>query len=298
MIPDRIGHAVPVQSHRNRRHWLAKRRRGITATDVPAILGLSPFATPVDVWLDKTGRAEAKETTYAMERGIALESLLLGEYERTTTGATMLTVPVLAGHPDNPLALASLDGAANVDGDTRIVEVKTTSWRGRDDWWADDVPDHYVAQVSWQLYVCGLDSADMIADVAGEPIIVRGVQRSPEWEAYVVPLLHEWWQRHVLADVAPPADAIRDWDHLKLLWKPRPGISVPAGDDALWAASDYLDALAAEKRATEAKKRAGLVLREALAGADELLDPDGIRLASIDARGTLRVKPPKKEKNT
>lgn len=292
-----IGHAIAVQSHRNRRHWLAKRRRGITATDVPALLGLSPWATPVDVWLDKTGRAEVKESTYAMERGNALEALLLAEYARQTSGATLLQVPVLAGHPDDPLALASLDGAADVDGQQRILEVKTTSWRGRDDWWGDDVPDHYLAQVSWQLYVCGVDSADMIADVAGEPIIVRGVQRSPEWEAYVAPLLHDWWARHVVADVAPPADPIRDWDHLKLLWRPRPGVSVTATDDALWAAQDYLTAMAAEKRATEAKKAAGLVLREALEGADELIDPDGQRLASIDARGTLRVKPPKKEKS-
>jgi predicted phage-related endonuclease len=30
--------------------WLKDRRSAITATDVPAILGLSPFSSPIKVW--------------------------------------------------------------------------------------------------------------------------------------------------------------------------------------------------------------------------------------------------------
>ena len=38
--------------------WLAERRSGIGGSDIAAILGLSPWKTAVDVWLDKTGQRE------------------------------------------------------------------------------------------------------------------------------------------------------------------------------------------------------------------------------------------------
>ena len=285
-----IGHAVTLQHRRHRPHWLAKRRRGITATDVPAILGLSPWATPVDVWLHKTGRAKPTEVTYPMERGNALEALVLRHYAEQTK-AELLPVPVLAGHPDDPLAMASLDGAAIRDGQTRIVEIKTTGWRGREDWWGDEkgLPDHYVAQIAWQQYVCGIDVADAAADVAGEFVIVEDIERSREFEAYAVPLLHDWWQRYVVTDVAPPADAQRDWQALSLLWKPRPGVTVIADDQTVWDVAEYQRARDAEKKAKADKQEAGLKLREFMAGADLLTDADGNRLASISKTGSLTV---------
>ena len=36
-----------------RANWLARRRKGLTATDIPALFGLSPWRTPLDVWLSK-----------------------------------------------------------------------------------------------------------------------------------------------------------------------------------------------------------------------------------------------------
>ena len=40
-----------------REEWLAARRLGVTGTDISAILGANPWATPLDIWLDKTGPA-------------------------------------------------------------------------------------------------------------------------------------------------------------------------------------------------------------------------------------------------
>ena len=41
-----------------RAEWLKARRGGIGGSDVAACLGLNPWRTPVQVWEDKTGRAE------------------------------------------------------------------------------------------------------------------------------------------------------------------------------------------------------------------------------------------------
>ena len=41
-----------------REAWLDRRRAGIGGSDVAALLGLSRWKTPLDVFLDKTGRSE------------------------------------------------------------------------------------------------------------------------------------------------------------------------------------------------------------------------------------------------
>lgn len=294
-----IGHAVPLMSRPNRRVWLAKRRRGITATDVPAILGLSPWATPLDVWMDKTGRAEPTEVTYAMERGTALEALLLAEYQRRT-GADMLTVPPLAGHPTDPLAMASLDGAAVCDGEQRLVEVKTAGWRTRDDWWDESrqIPDHYLAQVGWQQYVCGVEVADVIVDVAGDVRMVRGIERSRDFEAYVAPLMAAWWRDHVLADVPPPPDPVRDYDALNLLWSPVPKVEAVADPDTFAACIEYAAHSAAEAAAKAAKREPRGLVRIALGEASRLVDDQGRSWAYLNVKGALTIKPPKEREDT
>ena len=39
----------------DRTEWLAERRKGVTSTDIAAIAGQSPWATALDVYLDKLG---------------------------------------------------------------------------------------------------------------------------------------------------------------------------------------------------------------------------------------------------
>ena len=50
-----------------REDWLQERRRGIGGSEAAAILGLSPWATPLDVYLDKIGEGEEVEETEAMQ---------------------------------------------------------------------------------------------------------------------------------------------------------------------------------------------------------------------------------------
>lgn len=292
MEAPRIGRAVTLQKRPNRSHWLAKRRKGITATDVPAILGLDPYRTPLDVWLDKTGRAKPVDENYAMRRGKVLEALLLTEYaQRTKT--MLLPVPILAGHPTNRIALASLDGAADhFPNPVRIVECKTTGWRGKDDWWDDtkQIPDNYLAQVAWQQYVTGLDFTDVIADVAGDVRIIGPIPRSIDWEAYVVPLIAEWWQKHVVGGIAPDVDPVRDYESMNLLWRPDPEQTRMADDDLIRLVDEYqrVSGLAKYNKALADAARGQI--RMAMKDASVLIDSwTGDKLASIDKRGTLRI---------
>lgn len=291
-----IGHAVALQTRPNRRVWLAKRRRGITATDVPAILGLSPWATPVTVWLDKTGHSAPVEPSYAMQRGNALEALLLAEYHRAT-GNPLLPVPVLAGHPEDALALASLDGATQTPDGPAILEIKTAGWRERDDWWDEtkQVPDQYLAQVAWQQYVAGIDTAFIVVDVAGDVRTIGPIPRSPDFEAYAAPLMHDWWKRHVIGGEPPDPDPVRDYQAMNLLWRPDPDQAATIDPEAMQWCLSYTAAARIRADAEATQKELRGQIRARMTHATALIDNDGNRWARLSKSGALTIKPPKEK---
>ena len=95
--------------------WHAHRRGLRNASETPAVLGISPWVTPYQLWLLKTGRAEPTVNA-AMRNGTALEPLARHAYE-VETGNVMQPLVLQDG-----LYSASLDGMT-LDGDL-IVEIK------------------------------------------------------------------------------------------------------------------------------------------------------------------------------
>ena len=56
--------------------WLEIRKKGIGGSDVAGILGVSHWASPLTVYLDKVGETQKKETSEKMEIGTELEPYL------------------------------------------------------------------------------------------------------------------------------------------------------------------------------------------------------------------------------
>lgn len=287
-----VGHAVPAMTRRNRRVWLAKRRKLLGATDAVAVLGYSKFRTPLDVWLEKTGRYSGDDLTgkYVVERGNALEQLIVAEWVNRND-VLEVDYPQLVTHPDYPMLGASLDGIGLIMGGEPVVcEAKAVTWRGREDWWDHTklCPDQYAVQVLMQLAVCGVEVGHLCADLAGEYRQVE-IVRDYDFEAAVLPALAEWWQRHVVEDKEPPVDPIRDYPNLNRVWVPDPGKTLTAdGHLAALIGTYQAAALAAQDRKRVLDEIRGNI-RVAMRDAAAVTDTTGQRLASIDRRGTLRV---------
>ena len=64
--------------------WLEFRRQHITASDAAAIMGKSPFSTPLGVWMEKTGRKQSKdqEDRDMLDWGNDLEEVAIRRVER------------------------------------------------------------------------------------------------------------------------------------------------------------------------------------------------------------------------
>ena len=76
--------------------WHLHRMAHRNASETPAVLGLSPWTTPYQLWLQRTGRATVEVTT-AMAHGTQLEPQARAAYE------------ALTGHEKQPLVLVDGD---------------------------------------------------------------------------------------------------------------------------------------------------------------------------------------------
>ena len=173
----------------------AKRRGGLGASDLPALLGLSPWAKPFDLWEEKTGRREPRGGNTQTMRGHRLEPVAADWYAEVT-GEKLAKVnrtvrdlrwPHLFCHPDR-----------RVVGKRKGVEIKT-SWR---EW--DDLPLRVRAQVQAQLGLTGWDEID-VALMTFETLRIYPVARDDAEIEAMFEYAERWWTRHVDGD-EPPID--------------------------------------------------------------------------------------------
>lgn len=139
-----------IQLTQGSQEWLDYRLKMYNASETAAVLGESPWMTPYQLWLLKTGRSASKPTA-AMQHGTDMEPAARAAYE-AHTGHVMQALVLQDGRYS-----ASLDGM-NLNGDL-IVEIKcpykgqeSALWR---DVAAGNVPEHYRLQVQHQLMVSG-----------------------------------------------------------------------------------------------------------------------------------------------
>lgn len=152
--------------------WREAKRALVTSTDLPIILGLSPYRSEGELAREKLGGAD-QEQTLQMAVGQALEPVIAREYERVT-GARINRVHGLVTHPTIKWAGASPD--ARVVGARRLVEFKWTQARRWDD---EELPQDVEAQVRWAMGVSGYPEVDVAAIVHGREFRVVHVDHDP-----------------------------------------------------------------------------------------------------------------------
>ena len=196
-----------------RTDWLAQRRTGIGGSDVAAILGLSKWRTPLDVYLDKRGESAEQSDNPAMRWGRALEPVVLNAYA-DETGREVLKTEGIIAHPEHDWMLANLDGFTE---EPRVVEVKTarmaTGWGEPG---TDEVPDDYALQVQHYMAVTGFPEADIAVLIGGSDFRIYTVRADPDLERSVFLRLQKFWQQ-VQDGIAPEpvnySDAVQRFGH-------------------------------------------------------------------------------------
>lgn len=192
-----MSHSLPnptiVQLPQGSPEWLAYRRSRFNASESAALLGVSPWQTPYQLWLEKTGKTDSKPNA-AMLRGTELEPAARAAYEEQT-GLVMQPLVLEAGRYST-----SLDGMT-LDGDL-VLEIKCPLRGTRSDLWRDvtagAVPKHYLVQVQHQLMVSGAQTAHLwvfdgsrglLHEIQRDEALMERIQTA--WEAFAVHLDHD-----------------------------------------------------------------------------------------------------------
>lgn len=134
------------------RERLEERRGLIGASDMPIIMGVSPYKTPYELWLEKTNKVPIDQTTnFAIDKGNAWEEPARARFSQKSG---IKFEPKNFTHPEHPLHSASLDGY-NVQ-TKEGLEIKVTGKEVLTEAKAGRIHEKYKAQVHWQMYVAGL----------------------------------------------------------------------------------------------------------------------------------------------
>ena len=160
---------------------LAERRSGIGGSDAAAVLGLNPYKTAYQLWLEKTGQVEPEDIS-GLDRvrfGIKLEQIVADEYAERT-GRTVHRVNTTLRHAEHPFMLANID--RRVVGERRGLECKTVDKdvaKFNPEWGegGDAVPTSYLLQCQHYLAVTGWDAWDLAALVGGNEFRLYTIER-------------------------------------------------------------------------------------------------------------------------
>lgn len=195
----------------SREDWLAIRKQGIGASDAAAAVGLSPYQSPLELWMIKTGRdgdmpkVDPNDESSPMYWGNILEPIVAQHYSRRT-GNKVRKINSVLQHPDpdKHWMLANLDYTVVGSDEVQILECKTAGEFGSR-LWRDGVPEYVQCQVQHQLAVTGKASADVCVLICGQEIRIHRIERDDELIAKLIELERQFW-RYVETDMPPPAD--------------------------------------------------------------------------------------------
>ena len=83
--------------------WLAFRTKGVGGSDMGTILGLNPYSTPYDLWLEKTGRQQPEDISgkWAIVKGNALEVELRRRFRQLHPEYQSSTAPTFPWYPSS-----------------------------------------------------------------------------------------------------------------------------------------------------------------------------------------------------
>ncbi|ARL99139.1 endonuclease [Burkholderia pseudomallei] len=243
--------------------WLAVRRTGIGGSDAAAAVGLNPYTSALELWMEKTGRADGlprpdpDDTTSPTYWGTLLEPIVAASYTKQT-GNRVRRVNAVLRHPTIPFMLANLDREIVGASDVQILECKTAGEFGSR-LWRDGVPEYVQIQVQHQLAVTGKQAAHVAVLLCGQALEVHRIERDDALIGRLIELEARFW-RFVESDIPPPVDGSESADRALRHLYPGNGGTVDFSDDRLLS-STFAD-LVAVRAEIEARQAIEATLKQ------------------------------------
>ena len=194
-----------------REDWLAVRKQGIGSSDAAAAVGLNPYKSQLELWLEKTGRDSSlpkldhNDEESPAYWGNILEPIVATHYTKRS-GHRVRRINAVLQHPDPklPWMLANIDREVIGTDNVQILECKTAGINGAR-LWKEGVPEYVQLQVMHQLAVTGKQAADVAVLLGGQHLEIHRIERDESMITRLIDLELLFWD-YVVSDTPPPAD--------------------------------------------------------------------------------------------
>ncbi len=260
---------------------------GIGASEISAIAGVNPYASPWDIWLVKTGQREPFAGNEKTDWGHRLEPAIRQAYA-DQTHATIYVPPGSLYHEQTPWARATPDGitldpfvkpgdGADRAGWDSLLQIKNVgTWVERS--WRDAPPAYVQLQEQWEMYVTGLRRADIACLIGGSDFRIYTVHRDDKLITDLVTIASDFWR--LVETKTPPkidaSDACRE--HLERRLANRQAVEMNADAELDAQIGEWQRLHLESKRIETETDRVRNVVRAALAdaGAERIVSSHGV----------------------
>jgi len=261
--------------------WLEWRKSGITASEIAAILGVSPYKTPWAVWAEKTGLVQSEDLSNnpLVAAGVAQEDTARQLFEQAHDD---ILLPVCVESTEHPFLKASLDGLSQ---DNVPVELKVPSESTWDKVNADGENSEafklYYPQVQHQMLVTGASHGWLVFYRDGQ-LREFHIEPDPAMQDAIVQAASAFWQS-IVEGKEPAKDPERDVYHPnddeRAQWE-------PAAERWLECSAE-LKSLEQRVKEVKAEQTKQLGIMKSLMGSFMHAEAAGLKVTRFGVRGTV-----------
>lgn len=192
---------------------IANRKNIIGGSDIAAIMGMSPWKSPLKLWAEKTGKIQPDDLSdnESVECGIELEAWVANWFSKKTGFKIKIDLRDFI-HPVYPYMVGHIDRW--ILKEDAILEVKTTSAFMAQAWLGEEIPHDYVLQLNWYqgiLFRLGKRTEKQVGYIA---VLIGGQKRRQKKIDFSLKLFEkqeaaakDFWENYVLANKAPLAES-------------------------------------------------------------------------------------------
>lgn len=199
----------------SRQNWLEARKKGLGGSEIASILGLNPYSSALDVFLDKTGQTPPIEDNKYMKAGRKLEPIIV-DYFAEETGLKPIEgfeEDVIIKHKDFDFLLGTPDRfILDQDGKVYVLECKSTQKEIS----SDNLPEAWFCQLQWYLGISGKEKGFIAWLSRGVDFGFTEVDFVPEFFDFMVDKAVSFWQNNVLTGTPPEP---QNGDEVQKLYK-------------------------------------------------------------------------------
>ena len=194
---------LSVKDAEDHEKWLEARDLGIGGSDAAVIMGMNPYKSPYQLWLEKTGQAEAPDLSgnQYVYWGTKNESNI-ADWFQEETGKKVKRLGTLRSK-EYPFMLANVD--RTVVGENAGLEIKTAGVRQYRKWKDDEIPDDYYCQCLHYMAVTGADYWYIAVLLGGNEAKWKRIERNEEDIQHLIMAETDFWKL-VETRTPPPVD--------------------------------------------------------------------------------------------